>query len=133
NDFTSSYWEEIVLRVYRRYQELLAASNALDFDDLLMHTVRLFEERPEVLARYQERYIHVLVDEFQDTNIAQYRIVKLIAARHRNLCVVGDEDQCLAKGTFVTMADGSERPIEELHAGDVVLSGSGSGEFRAAR
>ena len=100
SDYTTSYWEEIVLRVYRRYQELLAASNALDFDDLLMHTVRLFQERPDVLARYQERYVHVLVDEFQDTNVAQYQIVKMIAARHRNLCVVGDEDQCLAGGTL---------------------------------
>jgi DNA helicase II / ATP-dependent DNA helicase PcrA len=95
SEYTTSYWEEIVLRVYRRYQELLAASNALDFDDLLMHTVRLFQERPDVLARYQERYVHVLVDEFQDTNVAQYQIVKLIAARHRNLCVVGDEDQSI--------------------------------------
>jgi len=94
-DFSASYWEEIVLRVYRRYQELLTASNALDFDDLLMHVVRLFQERPDVLARYQERYVHVLVDEFQDTNVAQYQIVKLIAGRHRNLCVVGDEDQSI--------------------------------------
>src|SRR5689334_674833 len=90
---TASYWEEIVLRVYRRYQELLGASNAVDFDDLLLQTVRLFDEQADVLATYQERYQHVLVDEFQDTNVAQYRIVKLIAARHRNLCVVGDEDQ----------------------------------------
>src|SRR5438552_1777207 len=90
SDYTTSYWEEIVLRVYRRYQELLAASNALDFDDLLMHTVRLFRERPDVLDRYQERYVHVLVDEFQDTNIAQYAIVRQIAGKHRNLCALGD-------------------------------------------
>src|SRR5262249_38081035 len=62
---TASYWEEIVLRVYRRYQELLGASNALDFDDLLLQTVRLFDDHPDVLATYQERYRHVLVDEFQ--------------------------------------------------------------------
>jgi ATP-dependent DNA helicase UvrD/PcrA len=95
SEYTTSYWEEIVLRVYRRYQELLAASNALDFDDLLMQTVRLLQECPGVAARYQERYVHVLVDEFQDTNVAQYQIVKLIAARHRNICVVGDEDQSI--------------------------------------
>ena len=94
-EFTSSYWEEIVLRVYRRYEELLAQNRALDFDDLLMSTIRLFEERPAVLARYQERYRHILVDEFQDTNLAQYQIVRQLADRHRNICVVGDEDQSI--------------------------------------
>src|SRR5205085_3414440 len=94
-DDASSYWEEIVLRVYKRYQDVLAQSHALDFDDLLMSTMRLFREQPEVLARYQERYVHILVDEFQDTNVAQYQIVKQIAGKHRNLCVVGDEDQSI--------------------------------------
>ncbi len=94
-EYTTSYWEEIVLRVYKRYEEMLAQNRALDFDDLLAHTIRLFRERPEVLARYQERYVHILVDEFQDTNTAQYQIVKQLAGRHRNLCVVGDEDQSI--------------------------------------
>src|SRR3989304_4630724 len=66
-----SYWHEMVRRVYPRYQELLRASNALDFDDLLLEVVRLFDTKPEVLARYQERYQYFLVDEFQDTNTAQ--------------------------------------------------------------
>ena len=83
-EYSDSYWEEIVLRVYRRYQELLTASNALDFDDLLDAHRPALPGAPDVLERYQERYVHVLVDEFQDTNIAQYRIVKLLAAHHRN-------------------------------------------------
>ena len=94
-EHASSYWEEIVLRVYRRYQEMLAASSALDFDDLLMTTVRLFREAPAVLERYQDRYQHILVDEFQDTNVAQYATVKLLAGKHRDICVVGDPDQSI--------------------------------------
>jgi DNA helicase-2/ATP-dependent DNA helicase PcrA len=94
-EFAGSYWEEIVLRVYRRYQETLFQNNSLDFDDLLMQTIRLFREQPETLRKYQERYVHVMVDEFQDTNIAQYAIVRQIAGLHRNLCVVGDEDQSI--------------------------------------
>ncbi len=86
-------WQETVARVYRRYQELLDRNHGLDFDDLLLRIVELFREVPEVLARYQERFHHVLVDEFQDTNVTQYEIVKLLSQQHRNLCVVGDEDQ----------------------------------------
>ncbi len=90
-----TYWQEVVGRVYVRYQELLAANDALDFDDLLMSAYRLFADHPEVLARYQERYLHILVDEWQDTNMAQYELVKLLAAKHRNIFVVGDEDQSI--------------------------------------
>ncbi|MFW6102977.1 MAG: ATP-dependent helicase [Chloroflexota bacterium] len=90
-----SYFEEIVQRVRERYQALLAQSDAVDFDDILLKTVRLFQSRPDILAKYQERYVHVLVDEFQDTNLAQFELVKLLAARHNNLCVVGDPDQSI--------------------------------------
>ncbi|MDP2935863.1 MAG: UvrD-helicase domain-containing protein [Dehalococcoidia bacterium] len=90
-----SYFHEVVQRVYRSYQGLLLASRALDFDDLLMVTVDLFRRCPEVLASYQSRYLHILVDEFQDTNMVQYELVKLLAERHRNLCVVGDPDQSI--------------------------------------
>jgi len=92
-EYASSYWEEIVLRVYRAYQEELAQKHGLDFDDLIMATVRLFRERPDVLTHYQERYEYILVDEFQDTNIAQYTLLRQLADKHQNLCVVGDEDQ----------------------------------------
>jgi len=90
-----SYFGEIVRRVYQQYQERLRASNGLDFDDLLLETVRLFREHPAILARYQERYLHILVDEFQDTNMAQYVLLRQLAARHRNLFVVADEDQSI--------------------------------------
>src|SRR5687767_993989 len=94
-EFAGSYWEEIVLRVYRRYQETLFQNNALDFDDLLMQTIRQFREQPDMLRKYQERYTHVMVDEFQDTNVAQYAIVRQIAGLHKKLWVVGDEDQSI--------------------------------------
>lgn len=84
-----------VARIYKAYQADLQASNAMDFDDLLLHTVELFERYPEVLADYQHRFDHILVDEYQDTNHAQYVLVKMLAALHRNVCVVGDEDQSI--------------------------------------
>jgi len=92
---TRSYFEEIVGRVYERYQKLLASSNALDFDDLLLNVIELFRTHTEVLKKYQNRYQHVMVDEFQDTNLVQYEIVKQISGKHRNLCVVGDPDQSI--------------------------------------
>jgi DNA helicase-2/ATP-dependent DNA helicase PcrA len=90
-----SYFEEVVGRVYERYEQMLAESKALDFDDLLMKTVMLFRKHPEVLARYQDRYIHVMVDEFQDTNLVQYELIKQIGDKYRNICVVGDPDQSI--------------------------------------
>jgi len=95
NHGSRSYFDEVTGRVYERYQQLLARSQALDFDDLLMQTVTLFRNHPEVLKRYQERYIHVMVDEFQDTNLTQYELVKHIAGKYRNICVVGDPDQSI--------------------------------------
>ncbi len=90
-----SYREEIVLRVYERYQERLRASNAVDFDDLLMRAVELFARHPDVLARYRRTYTHILVDEFQDTNAAQYQLVRLLAGDAGSLFCVGDEDQSI--------------------------------------
>ena len=81
--------------IYQRYQTELRRSNALDFGDLLVLTVRLFETRPEVLEAYQRRWRYVLVDEYQDTNPVQYRFLRLLVAGHQNLCVVGDEDQSI--------------------------------------
>ena len=90
-----TYWEEVAKRVYQRYQELLQANRGLDFDDLLMQAVYLLRQVPEVRARYQERYWHILVDEFQDTNSAQYELIKLLSERWRSPFVVGDEDQSI--------------------------------------
>jgi len=90
-----TYWQEVARRVYIKYQELLRANDALDFDDLLMATVQLFRDHEEVLASYQERYQYILVDEWQDTNTAQYELVKLLGARYRHVFVVGDPDQSI--------------------------------------
>ncbi len=82
-------------RVYERYQELLVLNGAVDFDDLLMRTVELFRRSPDTLEYYQERFAHLLVDEFQDTNVAQYEISKMIPEKHKNIYVVGDPDQSI--------------------------------------
>jgi DNA helicase-2/ATP-dependent DNA helicase PcrA len=89
--------EERIAVLFRRYQERLVAAAAADFDDLLLLTVRLFTEAPAVLAWYHGLWTHVLVDEYQDTNRAQYRIIRQLTAEHRNVCVVGDADQSIYK------------------------------------
>jgi DNA helicase-2/ATP-dependent DNA helicase PcrA len=90
-----TYRDEVVARVYKRYQEMLIANNALDFDDLLLQAARLLEQNPGVAERYARRFQHVLVDEFQDTNLAQYTLLQQICAYHKNIFVVGDEDQSI--------------------------------------
>src|ERR671917_567740 len=90
---TSSYWQEIVARCYERYEARLQENNALDFDDLLVYTVRLFQTHPETLRKYQRRFVHVLIDEFQDVNTCQYEFSKLVSGHYNNLFAVGDEDQ----------------------------------------
>ncbi len=87
-----SYYGEIIKRIYERYQALLAANDGLDFDDLLMVTASMFSRNPDVLRKYQERYLHILVDEFQDTNQAQYVLLRQLSGRHHNLFCVADED-----------------------------------------
>jgi len=91
----TSFMEEAAARVWQVYQRVLRARGALDFDDLLLETLRLLDEHPDVLHRYQERFEHVLVDEYQDTNRAQYLFVHALAGRHRNATVVGDDDQSI--------------------------------------
>ena len=91
----NNYRDEVVQRVYKRYQEMLLASNAVDFDDLLLWTAYLLEENTAVREKYARRYEHVLVDEFQDTNLAQYKLLKHLASFHRNIFVVGDTDQSI--------------------------------------
>lgn len=88
-------FDEKLARVYVRYQDELMRSNALDFDDLIMLTIKLFENNPKLLERYQERFSYILVDEFQDTNYAQYCLLKLLASLHKKICVVGDDDQSI--------------------------------------
>ena len=88
---------QTVARVYEAYQKQLAMNNALDFDDLIAKTVELLEASPEVLDYYQQRFRYIMVDEYQDTNTAQFRFVSLLASKYRNLCVVGDDDQSIYK------------------------------------
>ena len=87
--------EKMVAEVYFRYQAKLHDNNALDFDDLIMSTVKLLQTEPEILGEYQQRFRYVFVDEYQDINLAQYRFISLLAAGSRNLCVVGDDDQSI--------------------------------------
>ena len=92
---TLTYRDEIVKRVYVEYQKRLIASNAVDFDDLLLYAARLLEDNPSVRDKYAQRFRHVLVDEFQDTNLAQYALVRQLASFHKNIFCVGDPDQSI--------------------------------------
>ncbi len=95
-DFVAgNYREEITRRVFERYEQKLQACNALDFDDLLLYAVRLLQENDSVREKYARRFYHVLVDEFQDTNMAQYELLQLLASHYQNIFVVGDEDQSI--------------------------------------
>ena len=91
----ADFWSNTVAEIYRKYQAKLQANNGVDFDDLIMLTVRLFKQFPEVLEKYQEKFRYIMIDEYQDTNHAQYVLVNLLASRYRNLCVVGDDDQSI--------------------------------------
>ncbi len=95
DDEYGAHWMEVCARIYHYYEEALTLQNALDFDDLLSRTATLLQDAPEVRADYHERYRYLLIDEFQDTNIAQYRLARLLTGPHENLCVVGDPDQSI--------------------------------------
>ncbi|MDD2202960.1 MAG: UvrD-helicase domain-containing protein [Bacilli bacterium] len=93
--FVNTPWDEIVIKIYRLYEEKLKKSNAVDFDDLLMMPITLFKNHPDVLSIYQEKFKYILIDEYQDTNEAQYKLSKMISAKYKNICVVGDNDQSI--------------------------------------
>ena len=95
--FAATYEEEKIAACYKEYQDALKRSNALDFDDIIVKTVELFKKYPEVLNNYQDRFRYIMVDEYQDTNTAQYELIRLLASKYRNLCVVGDDDQSIYK------------------------------------
>lgn len=93
NDFR----KKKIAEAYQLYQKLLKSADAMDFDDIIFNTVRLFENHSDVLAYYQNKFRYILVDEYQDTNYAQYRLTALLASKHKNICVVGDDDQSIYK------------------------------------
>ena len=94
---TTDYRDEQIAKIYKEYQRTLKKNNALDFDDLLVKTVQLFEENADVLEKYQERFRYIMIDEYQDTNNAQFRFAQLLAGKYNNICVVGDDDQSIYK------------------------------------
>ena len=93
--YASSEFEKVVLEVYEKYEHKLKTNNSVDFDDLLILPIKLFKEHEDILDKYQEHFKYILVDEYQDTNEAQYILTKLLASKYRNLCVVGDENQSI--------------------------------------
>jgi DNA helicase-2/ATP-dependent DNA helicase PcrA len=121
-------FERKIADVYREYQLRLLRAGAMDFDDLLVNTVAVLQRFPDVLDHYRQRFRYVLVDEYQDTNRVQNEFVMLLTAKHRNVFVVGDADQCLVPGTMVRTAEG-ERSIETIAAGDQVLATVGGREL----
>ncbi len=125
-------FERKIAEIFTEYQARLLRAGAMDFDDLLGNTVELLRRNPDLLEHYQRRFKHVMVDEYQDTNTVQNELVLLLTKTHRNVCVVGDGDQCLPTGTMVSTPTGP-RPIEEIEVGDEVLGTGGGFEQVAGR
>jgi DNA helicase-2/ATP-dependent DNA helicase PcrA len=125
-------YERKVGEIFAEYQARLQRAGAMDFDDLLGKAVELLQTQPDLLAHYQRRFKHVLVDEYQDTNIVQNDLVLALAKEHHNVCVVGDGDQCLPTGTMISTPTGA-KPIEQIEAGDMVMGTGGRFELVPGR
>ena len=122
-----------LIKIYQSYEEACQRAGVVDFAELLLRAYELWRDNPSLLQHYRTRFRHVLVDEFQDTNAIQYKWLMLLAGPEGMPFVVGDDDQCLAAGTQVTMGDGAKRAIESIVPGDSVLSNYGGGDLRPAR
>jgi DNA helicase-2/ATP-dependent DNA helicase PcrA len=122
-----------LIKIYQAYEEACQRAGVADFAELLLRSFELWRDNPALLEHYRVRFRHVLVDEFQDTNSIQYQWLKLLIGPSGWPFAVGDDDQCLAAGTQVTMGDGARRAIESIVPGDIVLSSHGSGRMRPAR
>jgi DNA helicase-2/ATP-dependent DNA helicase PcrA len=122
-----------LIKIYQSYEEACQRAGVVDFAELLLRAFELWRDNPALLQHYRTRFKHVLVDEFQDTNAIQYKWLMLLAGPEGMPFVVGDDDQCLAAGTQVTMGDGAKRAIESVVPGDFVLSNYGGGDLRPAR
>jgi DNA helicase-2/ATP-dependent DNA helicase PcrA len=122
-----------LIKIYQSYEEACQRAGVVDFAELLLRAFELWRDNPALLQHYRSRFRHVLVDEFQDTNAIQYKWLMLLSGPEGMPFVVGDDDQCLAAGTQVTMGDGAKRAIESIVPGDLVLSNYGCGDLRPAR
>ncbi len=131
NDFSASPYERAVGRAYQLYQQKMTLSNALDFDDLIMKTVQLLRESEKAREHYQNRFHYVHCDEFQDVNDSQYQLLTLFSGKHKNICVVGDDDQCVVEGTPILTPTGYV-PVEQIKEGDTVLAACGRAEMAKA-
>ncbi len=119
-------FQKNIAKIYKKYESLRKHAGALDFDDLLLETVRLLRDKPEIRAKWQAKFKHILIDEYQDTNAAQYNIIKLLVNDNRNICVVGDDWQCLIEGSLVETKIGT-KTIESIKKGEQVKVASGYG------
>jgi DNA helicase-2/ATP-dependent DNA helicase PcrA len=119
-------------KLYVEYEQACTRAGVIDFAELLLRAYELWRDQPELLRHYRNRFQHVLVDEFQDTNSIQYAWIRLLVGSSGAPFVVGDDDQCLVAGTLVAMGDGTHKPIEAVMPGERVLSSYGSGDLRAA-
>jgi DNA helicase II / ATP-dependent DNA helicase PcrA len=122
-----------LIKIYQAYEDACQRAGVVDFAELLLRAYELWRDNPALLMHYRTRFRHVLVDEFQDTNAIQYKWLMLLAKPDGLPFVVGDDDQCLAAGTQVTMGDGAKRAIESIVPGESVMSNYGGGDLRPAR
>jgi len=125
----TNYFEQIAAQVYLGYEKRLRAANGMDFDDLLYLPAMALKTNEEFRRDLDAKFRYILIDEYQDTNLAQYSIARQLAMDHPNLCVVGDPDQCLLPGTLVATPQGN-KPIEQMKEGDELITGIGWGRTR---
>src|SRR5690349_4250604 len=121
-----------MVQFYADYDAQCNREGVVDFAELMLRTFEMLARNLNLLQHYQNRFRYILVDEFQDTNKLQYKWIKLLAGSNGCVFAVGDDDQCVAEGTLITMADGKRKPVEQVKKGDQVLSCYGAGAFRAA-
>ncbi|MGL4654513.1 MAG: UvrD-helicase domain-containing protein [Sarcina sp.] len=122
-----NFRKEKIAEAYELYQKKLKGNNALDFDDLIFKTVELFRGHEDVLEFYQNKFKYIMIDEYQDTNKAQYEFAKLLAGKYKNICVVGDDDQCLVEGIKIDLRNEAKN-IEDVKVGDEVRVATGDGK-----
>lgn len=126
SEFVNGEFQQVVFKVYLEYEKRLKEIGALDFDDLLIKAVLLLKGSPEILKKWQSKFTHIFVDEWQDTNKIQYALTKLLVSNRKNITAVGDASQCLPTGTLITTPNGFKK-IEKIKNGDQIISATGRG------